>query len=260
MKLHTRSAGFALATVAACAALVFSAAPSDSATTKAPVASVVYVPANSNPPVPTGLKVACMPGPNVLTPSKTCPVIKYLGLTTWAYSFIDNRVSLAFVTYDANNTVVMNTTKDGARYVWNMASGIKSQIVTAVGQSNQHVTITWAELTPPPQIATVASNSGPTPPAGLKVACMTNGSSLQSGPTCPVVKYQGNTTWAYSYMDNRVSLAFVTYGPSGNVVRNVEMKGTRYVWQMASSAANSTVTATGQGNSTVSAPWSQFGQ
>jgi hypothetical protein len=76
----------------------------------------------------------------------------------------------------------------------------------------------------------------------------------------PGGEYQGNTTWAYSYIDNRVSLAFVTYGPSGNVVRNVEMKGTRYVWQMVSNTANSTVTATGQGNSTVSAPWSQLGQ
>jgi hypothetical protein len=109
-------------------------------------AEIAYVPANSNPPVPAGLKVTCLTGPNVLTPSKTCPVVKYQGITTWAYSFIDNRVSMALVSYDAQNKVVGNVTKDGARYVWNMISSVPNKNVLIEGQSNQNFTVNWADL------------------------------------------------------------------------------------------------------------------
>ncbi len=219
---------------------------------------ITFVRANSNPPVPAGLKVACMTSPTKLTPSLTCPVVKFYGATTWAYSFIDNRVSMALVTYDANNNVVGNITKDGARYVWNVTPDGPASIAF-FGQSNQKVNATWAELTPPPTVVAVPANSNPPVPAGLKVTCMVNGSSLNSSPTCPVVKYMGITTWAYSFIDNRVSMAFVSYGPGNKVVRNVTMNGARYVWQMTSDTAAKTVTATGQSNQSVTAPWSQFG-
>lgn len=113
---------------------------------KKDVAKIAYVPANSNPPVPAGLKVTCVKGPDAATPSKTCPVVKYQGITTWAYSFIDNRVSMALVSYDAQNKVVGNVTKDGARYVWNITSSTKNKTVTFEGQAKQRVDATWAEL------------------------------------------------------------------------------------------------------------------
>ena len=71
------------------------------------------------------------------------------------------------------------------------------------------------------------------------------------------MKYKGFTTWAYSFIDNRVSMAFVSYDAQGNVVRNVTMDGARYVWQITAGAG--TVTATGQSDRSVSAPYSQFG-
>lgn len=111
-------------------------------------AIIDYVPTNKHPPVPSGLKVTCLTGPNVLTSSKTCPVVKYLGITTWAYSFIDNRMSLALVSYDAHNKVVRNVTKDGLRYVWVMTSSLPNMTVNVVGQGNQTVTVPWDELGP----------------------------------------------------------------------------------------------------------------
>lgn len=253
MKFHTASLALA---VAAALALSTNASIAQSRN-EGP--QVSYVPTNSGPTPPAGLKVACMPGPNTLTSSKTCPVIKYLGDTTWAYSYIDNRVSLAFVTYDASNNVVLNQNKDGTRYVWNIISSYDTKLIQAFGQSNAYVTLNWSDLVPPPVVATVPANSAPSVPAGLKVTCMQNGSSLQSSTTCPVVKVGGLTTWAMSYIDNRVSLAFVTFNSKGHVVRNTEMKGSRYVWQMTVNPSNKTVTASGQSNATVSAPWSQFG-
>jgi hypothetical protein len=110
------------------------------------LAQIKYVPTSAHPAIPAGLKVTCMTGPNVLTPSKTCPVVFYQGITTWAYSFIDNRVSLALVSYDARGKIVRNVTRDGARYVWVMESGIPSRLVTMFGQANQYIEAPWDQL------------------------------------------------------------------------------------------------------------------
>jgi hypothetical protein len=112
-------------------------------------AQIAYVRANSNPPLPPGLKVVCSTNPNSVTPSRTCPVVKYQGITTWAYSFQDNRDALALVSYDGKNNVVRNATKWGARYVWVMTSGVNTQLVTMSGQSNQTITVPWSELGTP---------------------------------------------------------------------------------------------------------------
>jgi hypothetical protein len=113
------------------------------------VPRITYLPINSSPSVPAGLKVTCMQGPNVLTPSKTCPVVQYQGVTTWIYSFIDNQVSVALVSYDAQNKVVRNVTKNGARYVWTVDPITGDKTIKIWGQSNQSVSATWAELGSP---------------------------------------------------------------------------------------------------------------
>jgi hypothetical protein len=139
--MHVRLSGF-LAVAAIGLLLVAPAAAQE----KKDEAVVVNVPANSNPPVPVSLKVTCLQGPDVLTDSKTCPVVKVQGITTWAYSFIDNRVSMALVSYDAQNKVVRNVTKDGARYVWTITLSARNKTVTFGGQAKQSVSATWAEL------------------------------------------------------------------------------------------------------------------
>jgi hypothetical protein len=111
-------------------------------------ARVVFVPAKSAPPVPGGMKVTCLKGPNVLQSSKTCPVVKYRGITTWAYSFINNQTAMALVSYDAQNKVVRNVTKQGLRYVWNMIPSPRTKTVEIFGQSNQRVEVPWDELGP----------------------------------------------------------------------------------------------------------------
>ena len=108
-------------------------------------------------------------------------------------------------------------------------------------------------------IANLNASSAPTPPSGLKVTCLVDPNSLQSAKTCPVVQYMGMTTWAYSYIDNRVSLALVTYDGSGKIVRNVEQTGVRYVWNMTSSLTNKNITIFGQSNAYVELPWANFG-
>jgi hypothetical protein len=134
--------------VAAIAALSTTVAVRDTAA-QSPVATVEFVPANSNPPVPAGLKVVCLRSSDSgAAPSTTCPVVKYLGITTWAYSYTDNRVSLALVSYDASNKVIANVEKPGARYVFDALSSLHTKTVMFVGQAKQYVTTTWADLGP----------------------------------------------------------------------------------------------------------------
>jgi len=110
-------------------------------------AVVQHLPADSNPPVPPGLKVTCLQGPpGQPRPASTCPVVKYQGVTTWAYSYIDNRVSLALVSYDANNKVIRNVDKPGARYVFDARSNSQQKIVVFFGQGNMSVTVPWNQL------------------------------------------------------------------------------------------------------------------
>jgi hypothetical protein len=110
-----------------------------------------------------------------------------------------------------------------------------------------------------PQIVVIPSGENPPLPPGLKVTCMKNGTELVSSPLCPVVKYRGITTWAYSFIDNRVSLALVSYDAKKNVVRNVTLDGTRYVWQVGLAPGAGTVTFTGQSNASVVANLEDLG-
>lgn len=117
------------------------------AQTPRPVAAVAYVAATSHPPMPAGLQLVCMPVSNQGAPmSETCPVVQYQGITTWAYSFTDNRMSLALVSYDADNKVVRNVEKGGARYLFNAIVNEPNQTVTFIGQAEQWVTVPWSEL------------------------------------------------------------------------------------------------------------------
>jgi hypothetical protein len=137
---------FAISVLAAVCALAALSVPALSAPGGA---AVVFVPANSNPPVPAGLKVTCLTGPDSLQSSKTCPVVQYNGYTTWAYSYIDNRVSLALVTYDSKNNVVRNVEQKGVRYIWNEISSNPNQNVLFFGQSNGYATVPWSQLGAP---------------------------------------------------------------------------------------------------------------
>lgn len=92
-----------------------------------------------------GLKVTCLIDPNVLTSSKTCPVVVHQGITTWAHSFLDNRVCMALVPYDARGNIVPNVTRDGAlRLV--MEAGVKSRLATIFGQVDQYIEVPWDRL------------------------------------------------------------------------------------------------------------------
>jgi len=144
MTRHTALKSMLAAMGAACALLGAAASAQAQATPK-----IKYEPASTAPAAPEGLKVFCARTPDDLSGSKTCPVIYYGGYTTWIYSFIDNRVSLALVSYDAKGAIVQNVTRDGARYIFDVMSSDANKSLILLGQAKQYVMINWSELPQP---------------------------------------------------------------------------------------------------------------
>jgi hypothetical protein len=110
---------------------------------------IVYIASADAPQPPAGLQLVCVSVPNDGAPTaKTCPVVQYQGITTWPFSYADNRTSLALVSYDSSGNVIGTIEKPGARYAFDAESSDYTQTVLFVGQSQKFVTATWAELGP----------------------------------------------------------------------------------------------------------------
>ena len=106
--------------------------------------TVLQMPAPKGP-VPNGMKVATIAGPNVLQPLKACPVLTLGSFTLWPMSYIDNRVSFGMVMYDPTWKIVNQVEKPGARYVYKITPD-GSGSVTFSGQSDQSVRMSLAEI------------------------------------------------------------------------------------------------------------------
>lgn len=138
---------------------------------------IATVPADSHPPIPAGLKVICTPGPVTGASSPTCPVIQYGGVTTWAYSFLDNRVSYGIVSYDANGQVLRNATLNGDRYVYKMGIDPKARMFGFWGQGDVTLQIPWSDL--PTSTPVYAWVSAASPPANV-----VKGANMAQAPVC----------------------------------------------------------------------------
>ena len=107
---------------------------------------VDFMPVNKAPTPPAGEKIICPPNPNTGAADATCPVVKYNGYSTWAFSYSDNRMAIALVTYDPSGKVVGNLNKSNIRYIWNMVVDSHNRQIEMFGQSNQWIAVTWDEL------------------------------------------------------------------------------------------------------------------
>ena len=109
--------------------------------------AVIHMPKPPGP-IPDGMKVTCLAGPNTLQPAPSCPALGVGGFTLWPMSYIDNRVSFGMVMYDPKWKVVKQVEKQGARYVYKITlngSGDTGS-VTFSGQADQSVTMSLDEI------------------------------------------------------------------------------------------------------------------
>lgn len=87
------------------------------------------------------------------------------------------------------------------------------------------------------------------PPEGSAAFCYT-GPDAGNRAACPIIQWGEYTYWAYSYWDNRDALNIVAYDSSGNIVRQWEKAGARYLWRITMDAEARTFTFWGQDNET----------
>lgn len=215
---------------------------------------VRLIPVSSAPPVPNGLKVICLKDPNSTEPSDTCPVILWGSYTYWPLSYIDNRLSMCLVAYDAANKVVGQWEMPGARYVVSARVNDSNRTVTFRGQSSKEVDIPWNTMRVPPAVRSVPAGSAPQAPPGLKFVSLKDPNSLEPSETYPVVAWGDYTYWPLSYIDNRVSLCLVAYDAARNAVGQWEMTGARYVFSASVEAESQKLTFVGQAKQTTSIP------
>ncbi|MCE9667966.1 hypothetical protein LY474_09100 [Myxococcus stipitatus] len=129
--------------------------PSGSATL---VPTVHFVDAATPLRIPIELKKTCTQGPDTLNPSDMCPVITANGITYWALSYVDNRLAMAVVAYDASGNVVGLIEKAGARYVWDIAVDASNHTLVFKGQGGNTFTVKWTDLILPQMNGATTSN------------------------------------------------------------------------------------------------------
>ena len=98
-------------------------------------------------PIPQGMKVTALQGPDALQSANPGPVLAVGGFTLWPMSYIDNRVSFGMVMYDLNWNVLNQVEKTGARYVYKITlNNTGAGSVTFTGQADQSVTMSLDEI------------------------------------------------------------------------------------------------------------------
>lgn len=95
-------------------------------------------------------------------------------------------------------------------------------------------------------------------PGGLKEICTISPLSGASARECPVLRFDGYTFWAYSYIDNRVAMAIVARDSANQVVKVWEKPGARYIWKIMVDETAQTVTFIGQSNATIVMTWQEL--
>ncbi len=75
---------------------------------------------------------------------------------------------------------------------------------------------------------------------------------------CPIIQWGEYSYRAYSYWDNRMAINIVAYDSSGNIVRQWEKAGTRYISQITMDSAARTFTFWGQANIGITIGWGEL--
>ncbi len=103
----------------------------------------------------------------------------------------------------------------------------------------------------------VSVSSHPPIPEGLKATFM-NADGKGSSTTCQVIKAGSLTCWAYSYRDNRRALGLVAYDEAGNVVKQWEKSGARYLSRIELYPEKRGIEFVGQADRKVTMKWDEI--
>jgi hypothetical protein len=99
-----------------------------------------------------------------------------------------------------------------------------------------------------PIIELVPGPTFPTPPAGTRPGWVTGPDTVEQRELVPVLIWAEYVYWTFDYVDNRFGFALVAYDRSGNMVRQWEKQGPRYIWDVTLQREKKTLTYFGQAN------------
>lgn len=215
-----------------------------------PVVNIVST--SSHPQVPSGQNMFCLVNPDSLDSNPNCPVVECGGLTFWAYSYNDNRMSMSVVGYDVHGHQIKQWELKGARYIWQIEVDSDNKVVKFYGQAKASVVISWKDLQSPAIVMEDADSYPKDIPFGIKMATLADPDKLDPTKQCPVVVYGNHTFWPFSYIDNRNSFCIISFCEDGHMHNSVELIGSRYIWKIEVDESNEKINFIGQSRQTVS--------
>ncbi len=216
--------------------------------------------ARFHPELPPDLHAVCLASPDSLRFSETCPVVAWNEYFYWVYSFNDNRDAMSIVAYTADGIVVKRWDYPGARYICNIVSDTSTKTFTLTGQARLKIVVPWKdiELLEPPEVGRVPSSVHGPVPDGCKLDCSTGPEGSTLDDSCHVVEWKEYTYWVYSYIDNRYAFNVVAYDEKRKIVKQWEMKGSRYLYNITLDYPGQSVTFWGQGKTSVTVKWTDL--
>jgi hypothetical protein len=99
-----------------------------------------------------------------------------------------------------------------------------------------------------PFIELIPAQTFPTPPAGTKPGWVSGPDTFDQRELVPVLRWAEYVYWTFDYIDNRNAFALVAYDHYGNMVKQWEKQGPRYIWDVTLERAKKTLTFFGQAN------------
>jgi hypothetical protein len=109
-----------------------------------------------------------------------------------------------------------------------------------------------------PTVEQRLSSSYPAVPSGWKEACVQGPDTGAPSEQCPVLTYNGYTYWSYSDIHNDVAMSIVAYDAAGEIFKQWDRPGARYIWQITVDATAQTVSFAGQSNAKITLGWSDL--
>jgi len=231
-----------------------------------PVTAPIYinggidVPASSVPAIPSGLKLTALADPNRLDGRPKYPILRVDNVSYWPFSYIDNRVGMAIVAFDGAGRQVKRWDKTGARYIWKIEQDVGTNDIVFVGQSEQKVKLSWAELTDISFDTTtmIPQSACPAIPAGLKLASLSDPDKLTPAPRYPTLSIGNVRYWPLSFIDNRDAMAIVAFDSSGKLMKRWDKTGARYIWKIEEDLGPKRVTFLGQGKQGIAMTYAEL--
>jgi hypothetical protein len=225
--------------------------------------SIVQLLASNAPAAPEGMKLACgnvNASPNSAAAEK-CPVVLNNGISYWPFGYLDKRNAVSLIGFTADGQMVSRQDMSGLNNIFKIEFDEDKQTLTVWSQGNGKSVLSWL---PGPSVVQIPVSKAPTPPSGMKLACMTGPYSPTPdgvATSCPVLIDNGVSFWPFAYIDNRVSVGWVGYNPAKEPVSSLELPGTRYAWKITVNPKDKTASLWGQSTpsrlSSISIAWNQ---